>query len=461
MLLGVAMLCKVPLAVTVSWPKTVMGQFTGRIYVFVGRSPDLEPRLGPDWKSPGPIFISDVKQAKPDTEVDIDATDATGLLPSLPSGEYTFQAVIDRNPASPRVGDGDGNLYSAPVRTRVEFGGAQVKLVCDQVIDEPAIHPTGIVKVVELESILLSNAQRRSVVWRAALVLPNEFASQPDRKFPMVIDIPDRSDSWTNYPDRDTNKAAYRDGKPVIYLRLDPVSASGYHYLADSANNGPYARALISELLPYVAKEYRGDAGRMILTGAGSGAWSALWLQATNPTSFAGCWAFDPDSVDFHTVHGLNLYADSNALLTVTNGWRSWSREQHDGWAAHAGEEKVLRGLSLVGWESDFSPKGKNQKPMPLFDRATGTIDPAVAKAWEGFDLTAYLQGKWNQIGKEVGPKLHVFGSEGDLEFRTAALTRLRDALNSLGGDGMLVRIGPAPMESIAHAEAAACYPGR
>src|SRR5579863_8812660 len=151
--------------VTVSYPKTIMGQFSGRIYVFVSKgATPLEPRLGPVWRNPGPIVSVTVKQAKPDTEISIDDSGATasfGTLAGLTSGDYTFQAVIDRNPASPRVGDGDGNLCSSPVRAHVDGSGATVKLECDQVIDEATVHVGRTVKLAELESIPLSNAQRR------------------------------------------------------------------------------------------------------------------------------------------------------------------------------------------------------------------------------------------------------------------------------------------------------------
>ena len=460
-------------AVTVSYPKTIMGQFSGRIFVYVSKDLASEPRLGPDWKDPGPVFVADVKQTKGDTEIPIDDSNATGTLSHISGiqpGDYTFQAVIDRNPLSPRVGDGDGNLYSTPVRAHIDSAGTTVKLVCDQVIDEPTAHPSGTVKIVELESIPLSNAQRRSVVWRAVVVLPNEFASQLGRKFPMVVDIPDRGDSYANYPSRDSNQAAYRDGKPFIYVRIDPESATGYHTMADSANNGPYAKALVDEFLPYVAKQYHGDTNHMVVSGQGAGGWSALSLQVTRPAAFAGCWAIRPDSVDFHTLRGLNLYTATNALHTESGAAQPWTRGGRETWQTHADVEKILRGFWISGWESDFSPKGKNGKPMPLFDRVTGQIDPAVAKAWEAYDLDSCVKANWATLGPQLADKLHIFTVDGDPGFGSDAVQLLQANLTQLGAHvdaqvahGTGGQDGPDTMllAQIAKAEAAACYPGR
>ena len=460
-------------SVSVSYPKTIMGQFTGRIYVFVSKDSASEPRLGPDWKNPGPVLVADVKQTKADTDIPVNDVGATGSflgLATLSPGDYTFQAVIDRNPLSPRMGDGDGNLYSTPVRAHVDSVGATVKLVCDQVIDEPTAHSSGTVKIVELESIALSNAQRRSVVWRAVVVLPNEFATQASRKFPMVLDIPDRGDSYANYPSRDTNQAAYRDGKPFVYVRLDPESATGYHYMADSANNGPYCKALVNEFLPYVAKQYHGDPSHVVVSGTGAGGWSALCLQVSQPGAFAGCWAIRPDSVDFHIMRGLNLYTATNALRSESGTPQPWTRGGEETWQVHSDIEKVLRGFWISGWESDFSPKGKNGKPLPLFDRTTGQIDPIVAKAWQVYDLDAYLKTNWSTLGSQLADKLHVFSMVGDPGFRSDAVQLLQADLTQLGAHADIALRRPSGVDvtgdlglavQIARAEAAACYPGR
>ncbi|MHB8636802.1 MAG: alpha/beta hydrolase [Fimbriimonadaceae bacterium] len=456
--------------VTVSYPKDIMGLFSGSIYVFVSPDATAEPRLGPEWKNPGAVFVASVKRVKPDTEITIDDTArGTAQLSSLSPGVYTFQAVIDRNPASPRVGDGDGNLYSAPVQARVGEAGAQVKLFCDQVIDEPTVHVSATVKVVELESTPISNAQRRSVIWRAAVVLPKEFSSEPSRKFPMLVDIPDRSDSYAAYPARGTDGAAYRDGKPFLYVRLDPVSASGYHLMVNSANAGPYATALVKEFLPYVAKEYHGDLSHVAVCGIGAGGWSALWLQVTEPSAFAGCWAVQPDSVDFHALHGLDLYADANALTTPSGDPRRWTRDGET-WAKHAAFEGLLRGFRIAGWESDFSPKGRNGRPVPLFNRATGAIDPVVAKAWTAYDLDAIAKAAWPKLGPQLANKVHIYASDGDADFDADALKLFQADLVHLGAQPHIEwlardlhrsRLQHALSSQIDRSEADACYPVR
>lgn len=445
-------------SITVSWPKAMLGQYSGRIVVFVSRSSSPEPRLGPNWRDPLPIVSFVVKQAKPDVDNPIDDAAATRLA-NLSPGSYTLQAVLDRNPASPRVGDGDGNMYSLPVEAKFDATSSAVRLVCDQVIDEPTVLPTATVKLVEMESAPVSDAQRRSFIWRAAVVLPSEFATDPSHRLPIILDIPDRSDSYANYPGRGTNQAAYRDGKPFIYVRLDPESSTGYHYLVDSDVNGPVAKALVEEFLPYVAKQYRGDMSRVLVTGAGAGGWSAIWLQLTYPSAFIGAWAKNPESLDFHNFHGLNLYVSTNAFQTAAGVPTAWARGGAETWRTHAEVENVLRGLTIGGWESDFSPKAKNGRAVPLFDRVTGNLDPSAAKHWELYDVTA-------MVGKLVlsqVEKLHISGVRGDSEFRDDGVDAFQAALGALGLKAD-VRLTPDALDTnaaqlqVAHAEAVAAY---
>jgi hypothetical protein len=56
------------------------------------------------------------------------------------------------------------------------------------------------------------------------------------------------------------------------------------------------------------------------------------------------------------------------------------------------------RGGQLGSFEAVFSPRGSDGKPLQLWDRKTGTIDPAVAKEWEKYDIRLILERNWKRL---------------------------------------------------------------
>src|SRR6478672_12246861 len=64
-----------PLAFHITFDRAVSDKpFTGRVYVMLNRSDRSEPRFGPSWFKPEPIFARDVKEWKPGEELVIDGT---------------------------------------------------------------------------------------------------------------------------------------------------------------------------------------------------------------------------------------------------------------------------------------------------------------------------------------------------------------------------------------------------
>src|SRR5206468_6466151 len=103
---------------------------------------------------------------------------------------------------------------------------------------------------------------------------------------------------------------------------LDGSFPTGHHDFADSVNNGPWGKALTTELIPYleqhfhlVAKPYA-----RFLTGHSSGGWSSLWLQVAYPDFFGGTWSTSPDPVDFRDFQRVDLYAPDQNLFTDAEG---------------------------------------------------------------------------------------------------------------------------------------------
>jgi hypothetical protein len=73
---------------------------------------------------------------------------------------------------------------------------------------------------------------------------------------------------------------------------------------------------------------------------------------------------------------------------------------------------------------------------MPLFNRATGEIDPSVAAYWHShFDIVEYLNTNWETIGADLRGKIHLIVGTDDTFYLDGAAHSLESALNRLGGD--------------------------
>ncbi|HEX6987055.1 MAG TPA: alpha/beta hydrolase-fold protein, partial [Planctomycetaceae bacterium] len=176
------------------------------------------------------------------------------------------------------------------------------------------------------------------------------------------------------------------------------------------------------------------------LTGHSSGGWSSLWLQVAYPGTFGGVWSTAPDPVDFRDFQridvyraGENMYVDREGNprpLARMNGrpvllYRDFDRM----------EQVLGPGGQLHSFEAVFGPKGEDGRPVPLWDRATGSIDPAVADAWRRYDIRLLLEENWPTLGPKLADKLHVFMGEEDTFYLEGATRLLKESLARLGSD--------------------------
>jgi hypothetical protein len=100
-------------------------------------------------------------------------------------------------------------------------------------------------------------------------------------------------------------------------------------------------------------------------------------------------------------------------------------------------QERVLGdyGGQLASFEWVFSPRGKDGRPMPLFDRRTGTIDPEVAEYWEKhYDIANLLRTNWKKIGPLLNGKIHLTVGTADTFHLDAPARLLEQTINDLGG---------------------------
>jgi hypothetical protein len=422
--------------------------FSGRVYVILGNSSLREPPAGPNWFKPDPFFALDVKDWKPD-QVAVFPGDALGYpVPpaKLARGTYWAQAVMDFARGERSFSAAPGNGYSESVQIEVDpMVGGVVHLRIDRRVPARRFKETDRVKLVEVESKLLSEFEGRPVRMRAGVVLPRSFAREPGQRYPVIYEIPGFGGTHTAAQFAASRDATNVAGTEMLYVMLDPSCHLGHHVFADSENNGPRGRALVEEFIPIIETRYRGlgvPAARFV-TGHSSGGWSSLWLQVAYPDFFGGVWSTAPDPVDFRDFQRINLYKPGANMFVDQNGQ---ARP-----IARRGENPVLfykpfsdmevvmgHGGQLGSFEAVFSPRGPDGKPKPLWDRATGRIDGEVAKSWERYDIRLVLERNWKTLAPKLAGKLHVYTGGMDTFYLEGAVVLLKQALARFGSDAVV-----------------------
>jgi hypothetical protein len=334
-----------------------------------------------------------------------------------------------------------GNLYSPSAVYDPEKIGA-IKLFIDRTIPRPTFTDSERVKFVEINSGYLAAFHCQEMKLRARVVLPKSF-NEGDKKYPIIFEIP--GFGGTHTLPHVFERQADVGGVEMIYVMLDPSCRTGHHVFADSDNNGPYGKALVEELIPHIEQKYRGlgrPEGRF-LTGHSSGGWSSLWLQVTYPDFFGGTWSTAPDPVDFRDFQRVDIYAPSQNMFHDAKGERRpLGRRGNEVmlWFKPFSDMEVVmgRGGQLQSFEAVFGPRDKHLQVVPLWDRATGAIDPKVAGAWKRYDIRLILEQNWPTLGPKLAGKLHVFCGEMDNFYLDGATRLLQKSLKDLGSDAVV-----------------------
>jgi hypothetical protein len=432
-----------------SFDRTVSAQpFTGRVYVMLFKQNVNDLRPGPDWFHPDPFFAKDVKGWQPDQPLILDAK-ALGFpvpMDKVPKATYSIQAVMDFDRGERSFSAAEGNGHTRTFRRELEGAASgAIELRIDQVYKAKPFVETQRVKLVDIESKLLTAFHGRSTHLRAGVVLPRSFATDPQRRYPVVYEIPGFSGTHFRAHDAAQRDASNVAGVEMIYVILDPSCRLGHHVFADSANNGPCGRALIEELIPYLEAKYRGigTGQARFVTGHSSGGWSSLWLQITYPDHFNGVWSTSPDPVDFRDFQGIDLTKpDANMFLDARGGNRPIARRAGKPvlfFRSFSDMEEVMgHGGQLASFEAVFSPRGPDGRPRKLWDPTTGTIDPETAKTWERYDIRIVLENNWKSLAPRLAGKLHVWTGGADTFYLEGAVMRLKESLARLGSDAVI-----------------------
>ncbi len=435
-------------------PDLVTTNAPGRLFVILASTNSPEPRF--TISRPGrdaPITLACDAPGPGRTNV-LDASAFTfpiTNLAALPPGDYFIQALFDNNPDL-RFPNAPGNLYSLPRTCRLDPAGSEpVELELNrQVLPEQVPPDTDRVKFVKLESKLLSAFHHRPMYLRAGIVLPRDYAREPDRQYPLWVRVGGLNTRYTVVSRLLDDRGEFRrtwltNGTPqFVLLQLDGAGPYGDPYYVNSANNGPYGDALLTELIPYVEQRFRvrRDGRARVLSGVSTGGWVALALQIFYPDEFNGVWASCPDPVDFRAFEQINLYADTNAYVDAQGRERPSERNLKGQVTLttrrEVGVENLLgRGNSYTrsgeqwgAWNAVYGARDAQGLPTPVWDPHTGIIDSAAVEHWKAYDLRLVLETNWKQLGPKLRGKLHIASGEADQFYLNNAVHLLQQFLS-------------------------------
>jgi hypothetical protein len=472
---------------------------TGRLFLFLARTDDREPRFqAGSYGGSVPFFGVDVSALAPGQAATIDAGALGFPLESLrdvPPGDYYAQALLNVYTEFHRA-DGHviwahmdqwegqrfnrapGNLVSDVQRVHVDRD-ATISLALTRVlppVEVPA--DTKWVKRIKIQSKLLTAFWGRPIYIGATVLLPKGFDEEPGRQYPAIYiqghfglgapfgfdpDTAQRESAelraarlarTAREPGFEFAKSWMSDDFPrmVAITFQHPTPYYDDSYAVNSANNGPYADALLTELVPLLEQKFRliPQSSARLLTGGSTGGWESIALQIHHPDFFGGTWTLYPDPVDFRDYQMTNIYEDTSAFVPNTDLATTWVVPERFMSRTPEGQpllsmrmmsrlEAVLgsherSGQQMNAWDAAYGPVGPDGYPKPLWDKLTGHIDKDVAMYMRdhGYDLTYYLQKNWARIGPSLAGKIHVYVGDMDNYYLNLAVYRMEDALRSM-----------------------------
>lgn len=453
-----------PVAVPVTLSSAAGDNQSGRLLVFAKK---IEPGAKPGDVDAGfsdaasvTIAAREIASLRGGETALVDSTESfPARFETLTPGTYRFQAVLDRNHDYNYRGRGAGDLVSdtvdvtlpgkipaltlARMLPETDTKAAIAKLPADR----RARIEQGLSRIVPVDFVspALSRFWGRPIHMRGSIALPPGYDAKGRKTWPVVYSTHGFGGTAQS---QETSAAGMAmdmaDGSapPMIWVYLDESSATGTHEFADSVNNGPWGQALTTELIPALEKQYRMDArakGRF-LTGHSSGGWATLWLQVAYPALFGGTWPTAPDASDFHDFTNADLYAPNANLYFGADGKpHPLVRSQGKVIATlqqFAQQEAVLGayGGQFGSFDWVFSPRGPDGRPVPMFDRATGKVDPAVVAYWrDHYDIAHIIARDWKTLRPNLDGKIHLTVGTADTFYLDGAAHRLQAVLDGLG----------------------------
>jgi hypothetical protein len=480
----------------VSFPASAHAEpITGRVFVVISNRETPEPRSqAGSWGDASPLFGADVDQLKPGETAVIDGM-TLGYPPSsladIPAGNYYVQAIMNIYTQCHRA-DGHtiwvhldrwegqqfnrspGNLYSEVQKVHLDpAAGYGIRLSLTKVIPPVEIpKDTEWVKHIKIQSNLLTKFWGQAIYLGATVLLPKGYDSHPSVSYPVLYEqghfglgppmrftthdegASERAEARLAQHNRESDYQFYEAWNSDSFPRLlivtfqHPTPYFDDSYAVNSANNGPYGDAIMTELIPYLETHFRiiRKPYARVLSGGSTGGWESLALQLFHPDFFGGAWTLYPDPISFEHYQLVNIYKDDNAFFEPGHTWlralrplmRTPEGQVETTMSEMSRLEAVLgsHGRSaqqLEVWEAVYGPVGDDGYPKPLWDKLTGKIDRAVADYMRdhGYDLTAYLKQNWPRIGPQLVGKIHLEVGDMDDYYLNLAVYDLQDFLKT------------------------------
>jgi len=416
-------------------------------------------------------------------------------IAEIPAGEYYVQALLNVYETFRRSdgrtvklpmdqGEGQrwntkpGNRYSAPRKIALDPAKDEtIAIALDKTIPPiPKPQDTKYIKHERIQSKLLTEFWGRPMELGACILLPEGFDTHPNARYPLIIyhgHFPATFDGFSEQPpdpnlkpdyserfrlagynkiQQEYSYQFYKDWTGPNFPRaivIEIQHANPYYddsYAVNSANLGPYGDAIVRELIPYLEKKYRGlgQGWARFLYGGSTGGWEALAAQVFYPDEFNGCYVACPDPIDFRAYTIVNIYDHKNAYYQDAD----WKKTPRPGLRNYLGEvattleqanrrEQAIATYGRSGeqwdiWQAVFGPVGEDGYPKPIWDRATGVIDPAVAQYWkEHYDLGYILQRDWKTLGPKLQGKIHIYVGDMDNYYLNNAVYLVESFLES------------------------------
>ncbi|GAE51428.1 alpha/beta hydrolase [Xanthomonas arboricola] len=450
---------------------------SGRLLVFATLAKDAQAATkdGKDGKA-GKVEEVSVNPFRP-TAVAVAAQEVTALAPgasveidldniafpsgfsALPAGEYLFQAVLDPDHSYSYAGRDGGDLLSEVTAVTQGKGKPLPTLTLSKQVpasDDPwQVSPRAIRDAIpearlhsadaSLVSPSLSAFWGRPVSLRARVLTPPGYDAKAATRYPTVYVTHGFGGNYNRFAGgiaATWSAMAAKQMPPMIWVFLDQSTPTGTHEFADSVNNGPWGTALTEELIPSLERQYKmdGNAKGRFLNGHSSGGWATLWLQTRYPKLFGGTWSTSPDSSDFHDFTGPDLYAPNANVYRRPDGSQfPLIRDQGKVVAdleTFAKLERVLGpyGGQMTSFDWVFSPRGPDGRPVPMFDRDTGKVDPAVVAYWRThYDIAARVAAQWPTLKPDLDGKIHLIVGTADTFYLDGAARKFQAVLDGLG----------------------------
>jgi hypothetical protein len=472
---------------------------TGRVFVFIAEDSTPEPRFqGGALGANGPVFGVDVDHLAPGASARIDgATPGFPIasLRNIPEGDYYVQAVLNVYTQMHRAdghtiwvhadqwegqqfAESPGNLVSKVRRVHIApRGSSAIRLTLSEVmppVEVPA--DTKWIKHIRIQSALLTKFWGHPMYLGAVVLLPRGYDEHPDVHYPVDYEQDHFSlappyhfqeervepvDSnvvghraWVVNLRRREGYQLYRDWTSDSFPRmlmvtfLHPTPYFDDSYAVNSANDGPYGDAIMTELIPYIESHFRiiSEPYARVLSGGSTGGWESFALQIYHPEFFGGAWIYYPDPIDFRRWGLVDIYHDDNAFQPPGARWLIPERPMF-----RSSEGQVLLTERQQGqleavlgshgrsaeqqeaWEAVYGPVGDDGYPKPLWNKSTGAIDHSVATYMRdhGFDLGAYLQKNWTTLGPQLVGKLHFYAGDMDNFYLNMAVYKVQEFLET------------------------------